>query len=954
MIRWHVISAVCSRNLKQYFTGVLGYLFIVVFVTICAIVAFSEQFFADNLASLDQLSASFPYLLLFFIPAITMTVWAEEKRQGTDAILFTLPASDAEIMLGKYFAVAAVYTIALLFSSTLLIALGTIGSPDWGVVGATYLGYWLAGLALAAIGMFASSLTSSATVAFVLGGVFCAIPVVIGAYFRGNVWLERFGFDWNLQDFTLGLVPLANVVYFLSIIAFMLYLNVVVISRRHWSRGKQFSLGGQFFIRIASLALALCCANYVVNKVSSSLLARLDLTSEKLYSLNDTTLATLKTAKENNRPVTIQAYVSRDVPRSFVNMKKQFTGLLRQYDLYGGGNIDVRVVDVDPNSEEESQAKKLGITQLSDRSEVGGRVVEQDVFLGAFISSSQGEVTIPLVENDSSIEYQLTHSVATTSDKERKITLGILESDTFFGGPEIQGRRVPWAYDQTFSHFKGQYRIKHIKQDDLGAFLAEEPADDAKGEEGAAEETAEKKKPKKAPNVLLVAAPSSLTDQATKDLVKYMEAGNPVVILADPLPFFWTSRNPLQIGVLNAPKQAKISQQSPYTQVLSASFSPKADGGECTQLKNALGIQFKTGQVAWNLDDPHPNFRGTWANLSGQSWPESFGPYEKAFVFVRNNGQSVSFNEASEISSGLKELLFFYPGSLKPADGAEVEFTPLITMANESGVTDWDKMTFVPTEVVRRIDRRTGRMIVDEEKARSQITADDLIRLEPAPESYLDDDRHVVAARIKGKGDKKIDAVFIADLDFVSELFHEQVEGLDQNLDNVTFLQNVIEVLAGDEEFVSLRNRRPTPRTLTYIEEETKTFRKQRTKAQEDAEKRNRDQLAEEQAKLDVEAQKIEKDESLNFLEKLQRTSQSASDAQRRFDLKKKKFDQDLERQIGEFKTVEQNQIRRTEGWVKWLSVLLAPLPALLLGVFVWFNRVANERKLVTDERRAD
>ena len=180
------------------------------------------------------------------------------------------------------------------------------------------------------------------------------------------------------------------------------------------------------------------------------------------------------------------------------------------------------------------------------------------------------------------------------------------------------------------------------------------------------------------------------------------------------------------------------------------------------------------------------------------------------------------------------------------------------------------------------------------------------------------------------------------------------MEGLDQNLDNVTFLQNVIEVLAGDEEFVSLRNRRPTPRTLTYIEEETKTFRKQRTKAQEDAEKRNRDQLAEEQAKLDVEAQKIEKDESLNFLEKLQRTSQSASDAQRRFDLKKKKFDQDLERQIGEFKTVEQNQIRRTEGWVKWLSVLLAPLPALLLGVFVWFNRVANERKLVTDERRAD
>ena len=591
MIRWHVISAVLFRNLKQYFSGVLGYLFIVVFVTICAIVAFSEQFFADNLATLDQLSQSFPYLLLFFIPAVTMTVWAEEKRQGTDAILFTLPASDAEIMLGKYFAVAAVYTIALLFSCSLLIALGTIGTPDWGVVGATYLGYWLAGLALAAVGMFASSLTSSATVAFVLGGVFCAIPVVIGSYFRGNVFLERFGIDWNLQDFSLGLLPLANVVYFLSIIAFMLYLNLVVISRRHWNRGKQFSLGGQFLVRILSLALALCCLNYIVNKVSSSLLAQVDLTTEKLYSLDETTLNTLKVAKDNNRPVTIQAFVSRDVPRSYVNTKKQFNGLLRQYDLYGGSNVDVRFVDVVANSDEELQAKKLGIEPRPDRSEVGGRVVEQDVFLGATISSSQGEVTIPFVDDDSSIEYQLTHSIATTSDKARKITLGILETDTFFGGPDIQGRRVPWAYDQTFRHFKTQYRIKHIKQDDLGAYV-EQPDPATPPAEG--EPPVEKKKPKAAPDVLLVAAPNSLGDQANSDLIKYMESGNPVVFMADPLPFFWTSQNPIAIGVINAPKQARVSAQSPYSQVLTSSFFPKADNGECTKLKDVLGIKFAT------------------------------------------------------------------------------------------------------------------------------------------------------------------------------------------------------------------------------------------------------------------------------------------------------------------------------------------------------------------------
>ncbi len=147
MIRWHVISAVFWRNVRQYFTSVIGYLFIVVFVSICALIAFNRQFFADNLATLDQLSQYYPLLLLFLIPAITMGVWADERRQGTDAILFTLPASDLEILLGKYLSVVAVYTVALLFSLTQLIALANIGEPDWGVVAATYLGYWLAGCA---------------------------------------------------------------------------------------------------------------------------------------------------------------------------------------------------------------------------------------------------------------------------------------------------------------------------------------------------------------------------------------------------------------------------------------------------------------------------------------------------------------------------------------------------------------------------------------------------------------------------------------------------------------------------------------------------------------------------------------------------------------------------------------------------------------------------------------
>ncbi|MCA9045858.1 MAG: ABC-2 transporter permease, partial [Planctomycetaceae bacterium] len=129
-MRFHVISAVFGRNVASYFSGLLGYLFIIVFVVAGAFLAFSEQFFTENMCNLDQLSMYFPLLLLLFIPAITMTTWAEEKKLGTDELLFTLPATDFEILLGKYLAVLAVYTVALAFSLSHAVVLAYLGQPD--------------------------------------------------------------------------------------------------------------------------------------------------------------------------------------------------------------------------------------------------------------------------------------------------------------------------------------------------------------------------------------------------------------------------------------------------------------------------------------------------------------------------------------------------------------------------------------------------------------------------------------------------------------------------------------------------------------------------------------------------------------------------------------------------------------------------------------------------------
>lgn len=182
MLDFKVVSAIFRKDMRTYLGNPTGYVFITLFIGATGAAAFlQEEFFTRNLADLATLNMMMPAILMFFVPAITMNAWAEERRSGTDELLLTLPVRDGEVVLGKYLGVLGMYTLSL--ALTALAQLGVLaflGEPDKGLMFATFAGYWLMGGLFAAIGLVGSMLTLNTTVAFILGGLGCAGLVFTG------------------------------------------------------------------------------------------------------------------------------------------------------------------------------------------------------------------------------------------------------------------------------------------------------------------------------------------------------------------------------------------------------------------------------------------------------------------------------------------------------------------------------------------------------------------------------------------------------------------------------------------------------------------------------------------------------------------------------------------------------------------------------------------------------
>lgn len=234
---------VARRELYGYFATPVAYVFIVIFLVLAGALTFTMgSFFSRGQADLQPFFTFVPWLFLFLVPALTMRLWAEERRLGTIELLLTLPLPQWEAVLGKFLAAWAFCGIALALTFPLWITVNVLGRPDNGVILAGYVGCLLVAGAYLAVGAAVSAMTKNQVIAFVLAVALCFVfaaagsPVVteflsvrlpvLADIARALSVAERFG------GFTRGLIAARDIVFFASFIGFFLFLNAVVLDHR--------------------------------------------------------------------------------------------------------------------------------------------------------------------------------------------------------------------------------------------------------------------------------------------------------------------------------------------------------------------------------------------------------------------------------------------------------------------------------------------------------------------------------------------------------------------------------------------------------------------------------------------------------------------------------------------------------------------------------------------------
>lgn len=982
------IIAVFKRNLASYFGSPSGYVFICAFLLSSGLAAFwPQEFFDSNLANLDQLNKFLPHILLGFIPAITMSIWADERRQGTDELLLTLPGSDFDVVFGKYLGAVAIFTASLFFSIIAnYFVLSELGNPDFGLLLSSYIGYWFVGLSMLAIGMVASFLTANLTVAFVLGVAFNAPLALLSE--------SNWGLSSSFLDFSRGIISLSSMAFFISLSAAMLYLCSILIGRRHWVGSP--TGGNKIFHYSCRVLASISIAYSLTFFFRNNDVIRIDATEEQLSSLSEGSIGLLS---EIDSPVEIDAFISpaEAMPEQYVQTRINLLTALREIDRESK-NVTVDIHEISAEDNASTTAEKYGVINQNGVTpplfvQEDGRFMpwQKDLYLGVVFKGNGGQQTIPFVYKGLPVEYEIMRTLSTVSGPKAKKKLGVFATDAPMMGSagmgimgfNMGGGTPAW---EVVSELRKQYDVQEVTGGDIKS-----------GDYDA----------------LMVVQPSTLDNEKLDDLIAAIKAGIPTAIFEDPLPLIQGSvtgtyeprRNNQQgggpgqppppapekgdlaklwdvLGVhfnvnpksrLNAIKQELVSLQANASRSLGPARGRFAEVGnfftklndlikKVSEFEARLNANAPLSLNDWNslqltslrdsvsgLDYSHPirNFieqkllDPVDTKLKGMEkriLRDSYNPFPKIprsenfpdeFIYV--GGLENSFHDGP-VTSELQYCLFTCPGSLHENPQASLTFKPLLQSrgGSLSGTTSLDNFW-------------TGGVFGSPRRFNPERT---LYAGSNAPAT--------IAASIEGKiqdgnSTNNMNVILVADIDVLADpFFNIRSRGPESDfpldVDNVTLCLNLIDSLAKEDRLLDIRNRHRVHRTLEEFEKSIEEAREVATQTIQNAENSIQKILQEENRKLNEALAEVQNSQTTmtqgQFMQVLQT---EAAKLQKNLAKKERELRQDTNTKVKAAERQRDREIKNKQEYIQFMSVFLPPIPLLLIAILVFWKKRSAE-----------
>ncbi len=416
------IRTIARRELKALFDQPIAYILLVVFTGVNALLFFREVELY-NAASLRPMLDFLPWLLLFLVPAVTMRALAEDLRSGTLEVVLSQPVTELELLLGKYCGQVLFLLIALAITLTVPLGLALGTAPELGIVVAQYVGAALLVAGLAAVGVWASSVSQNQITAFIVGVfvmfllIFVGLDqLLVGLPPRLGAIAGALGVLSHFSQLARGVIDLRDALYFVTLAALFLVLAYFsLLSRKLTARGEALRR-----LRLGTVLLAV--AVVVVNLFGRNIGGRIDLTPGRAFTLAPATRTLLRTLPDL---VTIKLFVSSALPKEIESTRRDVDDLLRDYRAAGHGKVKLVIQDPSADSAAMREARSTGIPPVQFNVLGQGELQVKEGYLGLAVRYAEGVKTIPFIQQTSDLEYRLTsHIRALTHPEHSAVAFG--------------------------------------------------------------------------------------------------------------------------------------------------------------------------------------------------------------------------------------------------------------------------------------------------------------------------------------------------------------------------------------------------------------------------------------------------------------------------------------------------------------------------------------------------